>query len=86
MIAQDAYQSIDKEKRYSQIKEILNELKQATAKEIAVAMWKKGYIPMSEGNFSAPRLTELCKSGSVQVVEKKICQYTGKTVAVYELV
>ena len=86
MVTQDAYQSIDKEKRYRQIKEILNELKQATAKEIAVVMYKKGYIPISERNFSAPRLTELRKKGVVEVAKKKRCSYTGKTVAVYELV
>lgn len=81
----ESYLGLDKEKRYAQIKEILNELKQATAKEIAVAMYEKGYIPMSERNFSAPRLTELCKDGIVRVIEKTKCQYTGKTVAVYEL-
>ena len=30
-----------------------------TAKEIAVEMYKKGYIPSDERNFTAPRLTEL---------------------------
>lgn len=82
----ESYLGLDKEKRYAQIKEILDEMKQATAKEIAVAMYEKGYIPMSERNFSAPRLTELCKDGIVHVIEKTKCQYTGKTVAVYELV
>ena len=82
----DAYMSLNKEQRYEQIQEILKELKEATAKEIAVVMWKKGYIPTSERNFSAPRLTELCKTGVVQVIEKKVCNYTGKKVAVYALV
>ena len=43
----------------------------------------KGYIPTSERNFTAPRLTELSKMGVVEPIGKKMCQYTGKTVAVY---
>lgn len=83
---QEAYKAVNKELRYEQIREVLKELKAATAKEIAVAMWEKGYIPMSERNFSAPRLTELCKGGLAQVIEKKVCNYTGKKVAVYALI
>ena len=78
----EAYDTIDKRKRYIQIKEILlnNDL---TAKEIAVEMHKKGYIPTDERNFSAPRLTELCEMGQVEIIGKKVCEYTGKKVSVY---
>ena len=50
----ESYDTVDKRQRYTQIKEILlnNEL---TAKEIAVEMYKKGFIPNTERNFSAPR-------------------------------
>ena len=41
-------------------------------------------IPSTERNFTAPRLTKLEKKGIVKVVDKKKCDYTGKTVAVYE--
>ena len=59
---------------------------QMTAKETAVEMYNRGYIPTSERNFSAPRLTELEKKGLVKVVGKKKCEYTGKTVAIYKKV
>ena len=58
---------------------------QMTAKEIAVEMYKKGYIPSDERNFTAPRLTELSIKGIVEPVEKKKCEYTGKTVSVYKV-
>ena len=75
---------VDKQKRYRQILEVLdgNEM---TAKEIAVEMQRRGYIPTTERNFTAPRLTEMSASGAVEPIGKKKCQYTGKTVAVYAI-
>ena len=55
-----------------------------TAKEIAVELFDLGFIPSTERNYTAPRLTELEKMGYVKAVDKKKCEYTGKTVAVYE--
>lgn len=82
----DANETVDREKRYKQIIEIMQEYKTPlTAKEIAVAMHKKGYTPTSERNFSAPRLTELSNKGVVEPCGKRKCEYTGKTVAVYHL-
>lgn len=80
-----AYESVDKAKRYRQIIECLKERPTMTAKEIAVAMMKKGYIPTSERNFAAPRLTELHDLGVVEAIGKTTCQYTGRKVAVYSL-
>lgn len=80
----EANDTVDKQKRYAQIIECL-EVKPMTAKEIAVMMWMKGYIPNSERNFTAPRLTELSQEGVVEPFAKKKCLYTGKTVAVYRL-
>lgn len=68
--------------RYIQILNRLNEPK--TAKELAVELFELGYIPSTERNYTAPRLTELEKMGYVKAIDKKKCQYTGKTVAVYE--
>lgn len=82
----ESYELVDKEKRYMQIVECLNERKEMTAKEIAELMHKKGYIPTSERNFSAPRLTEMSKKGIVEPVGKKKCIRTGRTVTVYGLV
>jgi repressor of nif and glnA expression len=80
----EAYENVDKTLRYSQILEILDG-KEMTAKEIAVEMHKKGYIPTDERNFTAPRLTELSIKGIVEPTEKKKCEYTGKTVSVYRI-
>ncbi len=57
-----------------------------TAKEIAVELFDLGLTYSSERNMVAPRLTELEKRGIVKAFKKKKCQYTGKTVAVYERV
>jgi hypothetical protein len=75
--------SVNKALRYKQIESILinNEL---TAKEIAVEMYKKGYVPTPERNFSSPRLNELMNMGIVEVIGKKVCEYTGKKVSVYK--
>lgn len=81
----EAYEIVDKEKRYNQIIEILWGGKEMTAKEIAVEMCNRGYIPTSERNFTAPRLTELSYKGIVDTIGKIKCQYTGKKVAVYKL-
>lgn len=79
-----ANESVDKQKRYMQIKEILKD-KKMTAKEIAVEMANKGYVPFSERNFTSPRLTEMCQKGEVEPAGKKKCEYTGKLVTVFKL-
>lgn len=80
----DAHEEVDKQQRYAQIIECLSG-QQLTAKEIAEAMRKKGYIPTNERNFVSPRITELMKSGMVEQVGKKKCAWTGKTVTVFAL-
>ena len=87
----ESHESVDRKKRYSQIVECLMEaqnnmhLQGLTAKECAVLMMRKGYIPTSERNFTAPRLTEMSKIGIVEPIGKQTCTYTGKKVAVYAL-
>jgi len=79
-----ANNSVDKQKRYKQIIEILqDEDKPMTAKEISVEMHKRGFTPTSERNFASPRITELLKDGTLDVVGKKKCKFTHKTVSVY---
>ena len=80
----EANESVDKQLRYKQIRECLKE-GDATAKEVAVLMKIKRYIPTSERNFTAPRLSEMSQQGEVEPVGKKKCQYTGKMVTVYHL-
>ena len=86
----EANEMIDRNKRYSQIVECLTEAKKMhlaglTAKECAVMMMQKGYIPTSERNFTAPRLTEMMDEGIVEPIGKQICTYTGHKVSVYAL-
>ncbi len=81
----EAEEHVDKEKRYKQIIEFLTE-RDGTAKECAVWMRNKGYIPTSERNFTAPRLTELSHKGIVEPIGKVTCKYTGRKVAVYSLI
>ena len=72
-----------KKKRYIQILDRLITGPQ-TAKELAVELFELGFIPSTERNYTAPRLTELERMGYVRAIGKKKCEYTGKTVAVYE--
>ena len=86
----ESHEKVNKEKRYSQIIECLLEAEKGqerglTAKECAVMMMQKGYIPTSERNFASPRLTELGRMGKVEPIGKKICSYTGKKVSVWAL-
>ena len=69
--------------RYIQILNRLNE--QKTAKQLAVELFELGFIPSTERNYTAPRLTELEKLGYVKIAGKVKCEYTGKTVAKYEI-
>lgn len=83
----EAHDRVDKAKRYSQIVECLIDAgTPLTAKECAVIMMHKGYIPTSERNFTAPRMTEMSKEGIIEPIGKKICTYTGRKVAVYALI
>lgn len=72
--------------RHQAVLEALEESPQSTAREIAVALWKKGIIPLPERNYVHPRLTELMDLGIVEPVDKRKCKYTGKMVAVYSVV
>lgn len=76
-----------KPKRKKRYEEILERLMTGvkTAKEIAVELFELELIPSTERNYTAPRLTELEQMGLVKSVDKTKCQYTGKTVAVYEI-
>ena len=73
---------LKKKIRYEQILSRLDKPK--TAKEIAIELFELELIPSTDRNYTAPRLTELEKKGIVRAVDKKKCQYSGKTVAVYE--
>ena len=80
-----SYEGVNKTKRKQQIIEILEELKEATATEIAYELFKRGYTNMFTRNTAAPRLTELSIEGIVEPIGKKKCSYQGKMVSVYAL-
>lgn len=83
----ESKESVDKQKRYEEIVEILLEFPNGlTAKQIAVEMCKKGYTPTAERNFAAPRLTEMSYEGIVEPIGKTKCSYTGKMVSVFKLI
>lgn len=81
----EAEEQVDKIKRYLQITEVLRDCGALTAKEAAVELQKRGYIPTSERNFTAPRLTEMTQRGIVEPVGRTTCRWTGRPVAVYAL-
>lgn len=83
----ESLESVDKNKRYQQILEIMTELdKPLTAKEIAVEMYKRGYAYTDERNIAAPRLTELLQKGVIDCSKTKVrCQYSGKMVSQFIL-
>ena len=83
----ESLESVDKNKRYQQILEIMGKLdKPLTAKEIAVEMYKRGYAYTDERNISAPRLTELLKKGVIDCSKTKVrCSYSGKMVSQFVL-
>ena len=83
----EAEATVDKRKRYEQILEVMDDYpKGITAKEIAVRMFIRKYIPDKDRNHVSPRLTELMDKGIVEPVGKKICEYTGKKVTRWQRV
>lgn len=77
---------VDKNKRYAQIREILSEHKELTAKEIATEMMHRGYVPTDERNWSAPRCTELYHAGELELTGKKKDRLTNKWCWMYALI
>lgn len=54
-----------------------------TAKEISTHLFKRGYLPDRTRQNTAPRLTELCKQGKVEVVGTTIDTASHKRVSIY---
>lgn len=83
----ESYETVDRQKRYRQILEIMTEMdKPMTAKEIAVEMKKRGYSSTDERNVSAPRITELLEKGILDCSKTKVrCEYSGKMVSQFVL-
>ena len=83
----EAEQAVDKRKRYQQILEVMADYElPLTAKEIAVRMYIRKYIPDKDRNHVSPRLTEMMYDGRVEPVGKKTCEYTHKKVTCWRAV
>ena len=80
-----AYEEVDRETRYKQIIDCLEERGPSTAKQIAVWLCMTGQTPTSERNYTAPRLTEMCEDGLVEPIGKTKCAFTNRMVTVYGL-
>lgn len=76
--------TIDRNKRYSQVKEVLKGNKM-TFREIAQAMYEKGYTLSPETTYSQPRVTELVQKGEIEPIGKVKSEITGKSVSVFQL-
>lgn len=81
----DANEEIDEALRRGQVKSILREGGEMSAKEIAVEMYRRGYVGSDDRNFASPRLNEMCKNGDVEQLGKKKCEYSGRNVTVFAL-
>lgn len=79
----EANETVDRQIRYRQIMDCLEERGPSTAKQAAVWLCLTGQATTSERNLTAPRLTEMCRKGMVEPIGKTVCAYTGKTVTVY---
>ena len=60
--------------------------KELTAREIAIEMYKKGYIPYPARAVIQPRVTELVEAGLIEAACKKYDTETGRKVAAYKVV
>ena len=81
----DANESVDRQKRYRQIKEIYARFGKLTAKQCAVKMREAGYAMTDERNLTGPRITELCYFGVLEPVGKTRCEYSQRSVTVFAL-
>jgi hypothetical protein len=80
-----SYKKTEKQPVYQIIVEILTG-KSLTALEIAVTMYKLGYIPYPARAIVQPRVTELVEAGVIEAIGKKYDEETERNVAVYKVV
>lgn len=82
---QDSYEVTDKQKRRKDILWLMRVHKvPMTAMEIAFLLSQYG-LSRFERNAAAPRLTEMCKDGTVEPVGKKRDEWTGRMVTCYQI-
>lgn len=82
----ESYEKLDDTTFNRRIVDILQDGKKMTAREIAVIMHAKNYVPYPVRQAVAPRLTELESAGVLEVCGKAYDDVTQRHVAVYRLV
>lgn len=82
----ESYEKLDNATIYSRIINILEGGRELTAKEIALIMYERHYIPFPVRQAVAPRLTELEEKGIVEAAGKAYDHETKRSVALYRLV
>lgn len=81
----ESRERINTKARRAQVLSLLKILKRATAREVAEAMYVRGYVNTADRNNAAPRLNELVKTGKVEPVGKKFDSVTGRNVTVFKI-
>ena len=85
----DSHEKIDKARRRREILFVMQDAsgnnRIMTAMEVADDLLRHGFVTRLDRNNAAPRLTEMCKDGTVDVVGKKKDKWTGKMVTCYQI-
>lgn len=81
----ESHEKVDKAKRRREILFIMKGNKIMTAMEVANELLNHGFVNRLDRNNAAPRLTEMCQDGTVDVVGKKKDEWTGKMVTCYQI-
>ena len=80
----ESHEKLDKAKRRREILFIMQD-RAMTAMEVADELLSHGFVNRLDRNNAAPRLTEMSKDGTVDVVGKKRDKWTGKMVTCYQI-
>lgn len=81
----ESHEKVDKAKRRREILFIMKGNRIMTAMEVANELLNHGFVNRLDRNSAAPRLTEMCQDGTVDVVGKKKDRWTGKMVTCYQI-
>ena len=73
-------------RKHLEVINILEEMEQATASEVAMQLYLQGHAPYYSRNFAHPRLNELVAAKKVEIVGKKYDVQTDRNVALYQII
>ena len=77
----DSYDRLNTEKRKRDILAVMrHNNKPMSANDIAHELYNDGILENTDRNNVSPRLTEMCKNGTIEPWGKDTCIYTGRTV------